>query len=82
MPITSYYKCAHDTFNFYNVTCTHTYESCMDQKQERSNFCIQANILTVPDLLVRYNIANRLTVTIKNPPTESLTQYEAVGYST
>lgn len=78
----TYYKCAHDAYNFYNVTCVHTYEPCMAEKQERSNFCIQANLLTFPDLAIRYNIANRLTVTVKNPPTSTLTHSEAVGYST
>ena len=78
----SYYKCTHDKLNFYNVTCTHTYESCMQQKQDRSNFCIQAHFLTVPDISVRYNIANRLTVTVKSPPTENLTHAEALEYST
>lgn len=78
---TTYYKCTHDTFNFYNVTCVHTYESCMAEKQDRSNFCIQAHLLTVPDISVRYNIANRLTVTIHNPPSQSLTHSEAVGFS-
>ena len=77
-----YYKCTHETSNFYNVTCTQTFDSCMQQKQDRSNFCIQATPLTVPDLAIRYNIANRLTVTVKNPPTTSLTDYEVVGYST
>ena len=78
----TYYKCAHDKLNFYNVTCVHTYEPCMAQAQERTNFCIQANLLTVPDLAVRYNIANKLTVTIKNPPTNPLTNAEALGYAT
>lgn len=82
MSTASYYKCIHDKSNFYNVICKHTYESCLADKQERTNFCVQANFLTVPDLVIRYNIANRLTVTVHNPPTNQLTHAEAVGYST
>jgi hypothetical protein len=75
----TYYKCHHDKANFYNVTCIHTFEPCMDEK---TDFCIQASPLTVPDLAIRYNIATRLTVLVKNPPTTNLTHSEAVGYST
>jgi hypothetical protein len=66
--LTEYYKCTHDKLNFYNVTCIHTYESCMQQKQQSKDFCIAASVLTFPNLAIRYNVANRLTITVHNPP--------------
>jgi hypothetical protein len=80
--LTEYYKCTHDKLNFYNVTCIRTYESCMEKKQQSKDFCIAASVLTFPDLAIRYNVANRLTVTVHNPPNENgMTHSEAVGFT-